>query len=265
MGVVGLLVLVAGNIRQYGRFDFRQLALDSYANVGTGLIDIAITVLIIDRLARRRENLSEKRRLVREMGSRDNSTALRAVDVLREMGALADGSLEGVDLKYANLDSAILSDAHLKGAYLSFAKLAGADLRNADLSGTILRAADLQSAMLINADLSSAKLLDTNLNSANLHGAILLGTTLSGADLGGARGLSDSVLVQVETLKQTIMPTGILYDGRYNLPADIDSFDPADTKAAAAYYGISIAAYRKGQQWAEQNLNKVREQNLTVS
>src|SRR5258706_5768402 len=84
LGLIGFGMLIAGHLDQYERMDLHQLAIDSYGNFAEGLVEIAITALIIDRLARRREVIAEKKRLIREMGSRDNGTALRAVDDLGE-------------------------------------------------------------------------------------------------------------------------------------------------------------------------------------
>lgn len=253
LGVIGAIVLIAGHIDQVGHLDLHQLWLDMYGNLGMGLVDLAITVLLIDRLNRLRDDRSEVRRLVREMSSRDNSTALRAVDSLRGRDALADGTLVEADLKYANLDGAIMADADLRRAYLSFAKLAGVDLRGANLEDAILRAADLTEAMLINANLDGVKLLDATLQSANLHGATLRGANLAGADLNGVRGLSDARLAEAESLLRAIMPTGARYDGRFNLPADLKGLDPSDAKAIAAHYNVPLAAYKRGQEWARAN------------
>ncbi len=265
MGMVGLIVLVSGNVGQYGHVDLPRLFQDMYGNVGTGLIDIAITVLIIDRLARRREEISEKRRLIREMSSRDNGTALRAVDELRARGHVTDGSLALADLKYGNLDAAILSGANLHGAYMSFAKLAGADLRDANLENAILRAADLTSALLLNANLRGAKLLDANLQSANLHGADVAGANLAGADLTEVRGLSDERLAEAESLLRALMPTGSRYDGRYNLPGDLEGIEAGDPKSMAAHYDIPVEAYKRGQKWAAQNLARTDSSLLSAA
>jgi uncharacterized protein YjbI with pentapeptide repeats len=253
LAAAGVVFLVVGSIERVGYLNLRQLWLDLYANVGTGLIDIAITVLLIDRLARAREQRAELRRLIREMGSRDNGTALRAVDDLRARGAISDGTLAAADLKYANLDGAIMAQADLRGAYFSFAKMAGADLRNANLEGAILRAADLTGALLINTNLNDIKLLDANLQSANLHGASLRGANLAGADLTEARGLSDERLAETHSLLRALMPTGACYDGRYQLAGDIRGMDTTNMKAMAAHYDVSPAAYRKGQEWAAQH------------
>lgn len=96
--------------------------------------------------------------LVREMGSKNNNVALRAVNSLRELGHLTDGTLEMAKLRGANLQDAKLSFANLRGAFLGWAKLQDALLVSAELQGAILWTANLQGA---------------NLEKANLEGAVL--------------------------------------------------------------------------------------------
>src|SRR5688572_24630660 len=141
LGVIGIGILVIGNLSPDEGLNLRRLWEDLYSNVGTDLLSIALTVLIIDKLVERRDTRQHKARLIREMGSRDNGTVQRAVDELRAQGWLTDGSLLHADLKYANLSDVNLADANLEEAYLSFAVLHRADLRNAKLSRAILRQA----------------------------------------------------------------------------------------------------------------------------
>lgn len=217
LALLGIVVTFAGHLLQYGSLNWRQLFLDLYANAGSEMLSIAVTVLIIDSLYRRREAAAQRVHLIRQLSSKDNSAALQAADELRALGLLADGTLRHADLKYANLAGAVLSGADLQDAYLSFASLKGADLREANLRDAILRKADLREALLINADLSNAKLLEADLSGANLHGARLVGVNLSGADLSGARGLTDEVLAQAGALDgATRLPNGSYYDGRFD-------------------------------------------------
>lgn len=96
--------------------------------------------------------------LVQEMGSKNNNVALRAVNSLREMGHLSDGTLELAKLRGANLEDAKLSYANLRGAFLGWAHLQGALLVGVDLQKAILWSANLQG---------------TNFEKANLEGAVL--------------------------------------------------------------------------------------------
>lgn len=96
--------------------------------------------------------------LVLEMGSKNNNVALRAVNSLRELGHLSDGTLEMAKLRGANLEDAKLSYANLRGAFLGWANLKGAFLVGADLQKVILWSANLQGA---------------NLEKANIEGAVL--------------------------------------------------------------------------------------------
>lgn len=96
--------------------------------------------------------------LIKEMGSKNNNVALRAVNSLRELGHLSDGTLETAKLRGANLQGAKLSYVNLRGAFLGWAKLQDALLVGADLQGVILWSANVQGA---------------NLEKANLEGAVL--------------------------------------------------------------------------------------------
>ena len=93
-----------------------------------------------------------------------------------------DISLNGANLRYANLEGANLKDADLKYANLYGADLRCANLRNANLRYAIHIDADLRNADLYGADLKCA-----NLRNANLKGAYLRGADLEGADLSGAK------------------------------------------------------------------------------
>ena len=67
-------------------------------------------------------------------------------------------TIEGADLRGANLRGANLQRADLRGANLQRADLRGADLQYADLRGADLRGANLQRADLRGADLQYADL-----------------------------------------------------------------------------------------------------------
>jgi len=250
--VLGLTITISGNINQYGGLDLSRLYPDIYSNAGTELISIALTVLIIDQLYQRRAGREEIKRLLREVSSKDNATALRAVEELRDRGLIAKGILAGADLKYANLEDVILADADLSGAYLTFANLDEADLRNVNLSGAILRQCNLQRALLLNANLTDAKLLEADLRNANLNGAILKGANLAGATLEGARGLDDETLASCDRLAGTILPNASLYDGRYNLPGDLARIEGNTDEEAASYYGVPVDVYLRSQKTAQQ-------------
>lgn len=252
--LLGISITLAGHLSQHGPgIDWRQLFLDFYANAGAELTSIALTVLIIDRLHARRERLSRRERLIWEMGSKDNRTALYAADALRAEGWVEDGSLYNVDLKYANLEGALLMNADLEDAYFSFAILRGADLRGANLRDSILREADLSGALLINADLTNAKLLRANLQGANLHGATLDGANFNSASLAQARGLTDAALARTARLAGAVLPSGNLYDGRFRLPGDIADAGEQDEGGMAAFYGVSLEAYRRGLRAAQKD------------
>jgi hypothetical protein len=114
---------------------------------------------------------------------------------------------QGVRLRYAQLDGAVLGQAKLTGANLS-----NADLEDADLSGAVLRSANLSRATLRGADMTQAQLEQANMsrvvavgtilvkammNEAVLREADLTGARLKSCDLSGA-DLRRAVLVDGE-------------------------------------------------------------------
>jgi len=106
-----------------------------------------------------------------------------------------------MDLRGANLNSAILIGCHLENSILWETDLRGANLRAIHLESAGLHKACLNSAALIsahmqratlgevqmeNAACSGANMESAQLNGANLHGATLYDANLSGANLFGA-------------------------------------------------------------------------------
>lgn len=171
---MGLFLLVlAGLVTAIGALDLHpglslsnfihQVFNEFYANLGTELASIAITVLIIDRLHQQRAEEREKERLILQMGSPDNSFAIEAMRIMGARGWLSNGDLKGVHLSRANLEG-----ANLQGVNLEAARLGLANLRKVKLAGARLTCAFLQGANLEGANLCGADLSGVNLNDANL-------------------------------------------------------------------------------------------------
>jgi hypothetical protein len=186
LAAVALAVMVVGHLAQEGQFSLRGLVQDLWANLGTELAGIALTILVIDALNARRTTDEEKKRLILQMGSPENGFAVEAVRMLRVRGWLEDGSLAGAHLWTANLAGADLSQASLPTAKLMKANLRGAHLMEANLQEASLAAAQLQQARLEHARLQGAWLSLANLEGASLHKAKLQGAHLDGAHLEGA-------------------------------------------------------------------------------
>jgi hypothetical protein len=170
--------------------------------------------------------------LIRKMRSPETKLVLEAVAEMRARGWLEDGSLRGVLLCHAHLEGADLYKAHLHDVDLHQAHLTGADLSLADLTG---------------AKLSRAGLRGANLSQANLAGADLFK-----ADLTDVRNLTEEQLASARRLCFATMPDSTPYDGRFNLPGDIDlarwgKVDPQDPAAMAYFLGISLETYLRGQ------------------
>ncbi len=170
--------------------------------------------------------------LIRKLCSPDNKRVLQAVEELRVRGWLEDGSLQGVPLCHVHMQ--------------------GADLIRANFRRVDFHQAHLQWADLSLADLSDAKLTRVNLQGANLSNTNLSGVDMFKANLKEARNLTDKQLAQVKRLWGAIMPDGNTYDGRYNLPGDMDfarwgRVDINDTQAMADFYQVPLEIYLRGQ------------------
>ena len=268
-----------------GGFNAIILSKTLWANVGTELASIAITVLLIDKLIQRRDMEMNKTRLIRDFCSEVRDAAIRALEELRAHGWLYDGSLQYADLSRCSLDGAILTQVDFADADLSLASLQRADLSLAILQGTDLTSTDLTEACLQGADLREANLVlanlqDANLSSTNLQGAVFLSSNLKGANLNGAnlceaqlqkaQNLSYKQLVTASVLRGAYMTDGSLYDGRYNLAGDLLEAVRGGTNtdspvAMAEYYGVSLGDYQRDQDWARENLAKLHGEAGDVS
>lgn len=94
---------------------------------------IVFTVLIIDTLDKRREKALIRDQLIRQLHSYYNPMALQAVEELRVLGYLSDGSLRNLDLRGSDWRDGNLYQAHLIGSDLRNAKLHKADFAHANL------------------------------------------------------------------------------------------------------------------------------------
>ncbi len=215
--ILSLASAIIGYITLYpDGFDFRTFAGDFYANISSELFSIAITVLIIDALSRRRDAIkeenAERMRLVRQLGSSLNEVAKRAAEELRADGWLTDGSLQEQDLRVANLEDAKLWKADFQGANLQWARLKRANLNGATLAGANLTQANLQTTRLAGADLRGANLFEAKLYRAILKGAYLQNANLTSAHLEGAKMIGAN-LYQTELTgayfdETTVLPNG---------------------------------------------------------
>ena len=210
--LIAMLIGVSGYINQHSdRYKPDPFVADFYANISSELAGIAITVLIIDALNKRRETQQLKEQLIREMGSPDNGIALRAVNELRSYGWHNDGSLRGANLSKANLRGADLSRSDLKGAYLVKANLKEAYLIEIDLQEAFLNEAKLKNAYLNDANLFRADLYGANMVEADLSGANLSDANLSKSNFTGAVA-SFSQLAVGRSIEGAILPNGKKYE-----------------------------------------------------
>ena len=91
--------------------------------------------------------------------------------------------LRGMDMRWKNLEQAILGSTNLGVANLENVNLSGANLRYANLTGVNLRCANLCDADMYHVDLTGADLRWTNMEGADLSFADISGADLFGANL----------------------------------------------------------------------------------
>jgi hypothetical protein len=169
-----------------------------------------------------------KLELINKIYKLENKSTLLAVEELRVRGWLTDGSLRGTALCQAQMGNA---------------DLMGADLRNVDFHQADLEFADLRRTRLNGAKLHRACLYRANFDQADLTYA-----DLYKADLRGAQNLTEQQLVTVHQLLGALMPDGTTYDGRFNLPGDLERARWAkvnldDPASMAEFYGVTVEAY----------------------
>jgi uncharacterized protein YjbI with pentapeptide repeats len=202
------------------------------------------------------EVIDEKAELVELIRTSDNETALRLLEKLWVRGWLSDGTLRGANLREAHLQHAYLAEANLSMAILLGAQMAGANLQRANLERAKLRGATINNADLREANLSGAHLTNAILIESNLYGADMRGADFEGARLGNANleraNLTERQLMQAGSLQGCILPHGKLYNGRHNLPGDLEmaqflEIEIRDPVQMAEFYGVSLDDYGDGQ------------------
>ena len=231
--VMGLAGLISGPIPY---LPIPSLA-TFHKNISPELVGIGITVLLIDWANGKREDelekKLEKKDLILHMSSPDNVIAQEAVRTLRARGWLFDDTLKSANLIGANLANTELTNAKLNDANLTKANLQNAILNGIKFNGAILHRTNLQNADFTNAAIEHAKL-----NSANLQ---------------NAKNTTNEQFRKAFSLHGATMPTGKLYNGRFNLDGDLMEAHLMkighSDDAKANYYGVSVEVYRWGQEW----------------
>ena len=281
---MSLVISIVGHLGEYGHVEIKSFFYDYYTNLGAELFSIAITVLVIDRLAFQRQNkrdeLQAKANLIARASSEVREIAVSAIGELSQQGWLFDGTLIEANLQGANLQGAILHspvqggaklrDAYLRKSNLSNMRLYEIDLEQAELQRAIVSGAQLVNANLKGANLDYADFQNTYLFLTDLEGAHFFQTNISNAilwnvNLLGAKNLTDAQLASASRMRDATMPNGRRYDGRFNLSGDMSDATKAgvelnNEKNMAFWYGVSLSAYQQGQLWAKKHPSELKKQ-----
>ncbi|MGB1288235.1 MAG: pentapeptide repeat-containing protein [Aggregatilineales bacterium] len=136
---------------------------------------------------------SESVNLLAQLTSSNHDEAMHALQQLRDLDWLYDGTLsgcnlnqaqfQGADLFMGNFDSVSLLEAQLSHSNLFMINLENANLFRANLTAANLQDANLSQAMLQEATLGEAHMSPCNLTGANLRGARLWSADLQTATL----------------------------------------------------------------------------------
>jgi uncharacterized protein YjbI with pentapeptide repeats len=270
LGIAGIFIgigkeLIAG-------IGLVQAILNFFLNIGNDLFGIAITVLVIDLLNEKNEEYYQKEKLIRELASKDNGIALRALMDLDARGWLSDGTLMnailieanliGIGLNNAKLPYVSLEKANMKDASLSKTDLSNANLIDVNLQNCFMQEINLENANLWRSNLSSTILERVNLRNAtlwqvNFQGAFINDCDLHNTDMRSSN-LKEVSISNSDSFKTAnricgaIMPDGQRYNGSYNLSGDLEDakkrgIDIKDSKSMAAFYGVSLDDYVTGQ------------------
>ncbi len=239
-----LLIVIAAVLWYSYRLEFGAMV----SNLVTDFLGAAIAMLVIDTAYRLRSDKEQKKVLISKLGSKNNAVATEALHELNAKGWLSDGSVQGAFLLSSNLDGNSFTGADLRRVIFSFSSLRSTTWFEADLQGASLDHTNLTDATL------SMHAVGPHYTEADLTGATLTDSNLTRAKIRSEQ------LCRARSLNGATMPDGQLYDGRFNLPGDIEIFfklklSPNDPRDWAKYYRVSVDQYLEGQRWAQENLN----------
>lgn len=127
-----------------------------FGNIGTTIVSIAVTVIVLARLNERRRLEERKQEIFEEIESPVRDVAVEAVRLVRKYGWL-DEALKKVNFERTQLVGVDFRTAHIGKADLSKANLQEADLMGANLQGANLAGANLEEADLLAANLQEVK------------------------------------------------------------------------------------------------------------
>ena len=268
--LLGLLLLIGGFVNHWllvtgyqSNSWLNELLEQNYSNFSSEFISIGITVLVINALVEKESRKREWERLVINMSSPDNGIAISAVKELKVLGLLTNGFLFGRQFDYANLKNAFLHEADLglcsffkcnfSGAILSDAKLRGVGFSNSDLSKT----------HLLRVIAEEAYFHTVRLNGADFEDAVLSKAVFEECDLSGAN-VTDRQLKKTSSLRGSIMPSGVKYNGRFNLRADLFNFkwmkEQGDFEEIHEFFGVPKEVYERGQYWKDTLKTRIKDQ-----
>jgi hypothetical protein len=224
-GLIAFLGLILSWRRsRHNHVSFRHWGAEVLIDLAPELLSVALITLVVAILVAPAEESEQREELLRLMRSRDNFTALRALEELRTEGWLTAESLRGINLSGANLSNADLRGLDFEGANFASAILNGANLSATNLNGASFSLAQMSNANLsFFTDLRGAEFSGTTLENADFSRAYLSSAFIVGSDLTEAN-FANAYMVGMSLgadnlVKDTILPNGERTSDLINLAA----------------------------------------------
>lgn len=174
MIAISIVILLLGftHLHSQSSDKLTNLVQDLYANGGAELLSIAITVLIIDTLNKKRSEDERKRELILQMGSPSNDFAIEAVRLLDHHNWVKDGSLRKQFFTYANLENVILLAADFSHSTIIESTFKNAELEDTTFHGCRFEYCNFENIEFAHINMSDSELIGCffrNANMSNIH------------------------------------------------------------------------------------------------
>lgn len=177
------------------------------------------------------------------------------------------------EFQKANLVWANFRDAIIKDVFFAQIDLSKADFRGAIIKDCKFQEVNLTMATLTGVDFSGNEILGVDFSQTYLMGASFEGVDLTYSKFENAdfllANLKDAIydereIIKAGSLHRAIMSDGYVYDGRYNIEFDKvwaqaqSGKKEITSQDMANYFGVTLEAYEKGQEWAKDNLERLK-------
>lgn len=223
---------------------------DLSSNLLSEYAGILVTITVIDALNAWRIDQKEKESLILSFTSPNKLVATEAARVLRIKGWLTNGSIKDVLFQRTSLDQAELHQASLRNSIFLYTSLKGANINLADISNCTFTDTILENAHAHGTKFDGSIIIGETVKPENFFkNAEFIGASFRSVNFMGVR--NDEItedpsifFLSASKMRNSIMPDGTKYDGRYQLAGDVSDainlgFDPYDEESMRKFYEIA--------------------------